>query len=94
MPIHNLNLKSKVIAIDSNPDLSPACYVADKFYKVPNLNQDSFSEKLMSICQEECIGIIVPTIDTELPFYARVKDKFKLKGITVIVSNPSVIPPE
>ena len=81
----------KVYTTDMNPEMAPAGYVSDGCFKVPRVTDPTYLEYLMSICEKNEIGMIIPTIDTELLLLSDIKDKFEEKGIHVIVSDRSFI---
>ena len=81
----------KVFAVDSNPKLSAACHVADAYFKVPKLDSDAYLETLISLCADNDIKLIIPTIDTELLFLAKYKATFQSKGIHVVISSVDFI---
>ena len=76
----------KVIATDMS-ELAPAVYDADKFYKVPQLNESGYLEVIFDICQKENINAVLTLIDPELSLLAANQDKFKKLGVTVIGSS-------
>lgn len=86
-----LKLPSKVFAIDANPQYSSACHVADKYFKVERLNHPDYLNNLLSICKENNVGLIIPTIDTELLLYAQNSDLFSSHGIDISISDISLI---
>ena len=55
----------RVICTDAG-DTAPACFLADKWYKVPKANSPDYISSLLYICKKEKISAIVPFIDTEL----------------------------
>ena len=77
----------KVYTTDMNPRLAPAAYVSDGCFEVPRCTADNYIEALLEICQDNGIGMIVPTIDTELAILATNKDKFTEQGVFVSVSD-------
>ena len=81
----------KVFASDMSPDMSAACFVADAAFLVPPLSDDRYIDTLLSICRVNNVGIIIPTIDTELALLAANKQNFAQHGINIIVSSPEFI---
>ena len=77
----------KVYTTDMNPRLAPAAYVSDGCFEVPRCTADNYIEALLEICQDNGIGMIVPTIDTELAILAMNKEKFAKQGVFVSVSD-------
>lgn len=88
---NELSIQSNIIAVDSS-SLSPALYIADKFYIIPKIDDINYLSKLIEICIKEKISIIIPTIDTELPYLAINKDLIEMKtDAKVLVSSREVI---
>lgn len=81
----------QVLAVDLNPFMSPACHVADKAFPVPRVTAQDFIPALLSICKENNVGIVIPTIDTELLVLAENRKVFAENGIEIMVSDPEFI---
>ena len=79
--------QAKVFTTDMNPRLAPAGYVSDGCFDVPPCTSKNYVELLMTICLRNDIGLIVPTIDTELAILSLNKEMFTKQGITVCVSD-------
>ncbi|MBR2424531.1 MAG: ATP-grasp domain-containing protein [Tidjanibacter sp.] len=77
----------KVFTTDMNPEMAPAGYVSDECFRVPAVTDAHYPEILLNICEENSIGMIVATIDTELLLLSNLKDKFSQKGIHIIVGD-------
>ena len=77
----------KVYTTDMNPRLAPAAYVSDGCFDVPRCTSEDYIESLLTICQGNDIGIIVPTIDTELAILSANKAIFDELGVFVSVSD-------
>ncbi len=45
---------------------------------------------MIAICEAERIGLLVPTIDDELPIFSEARDRFAQMGVRVAVSDPFV----
>lgn len=76
-----------VIVTDVNP-LSPAVYIADRAYRVPLATDPGYVDEIRAICDEERVGLVVPTIDDELTLFALAAPAFEAAGIRVAVSRP------
>ena len=83
--------EAKVFTTDMNPVMAPAGYVSDGCIKVPRVTAPEYPEFLLKICKENEIGMVVPTIDTELLILAELKEQFAAEGIQVIVTDLSLI---
>ena len=77
----------KVYTTDMNPKLAPAAYVSDGCFEVPRCTSEDYIESLLTICLGNDIGLIVPTIDTELAVLSANKEIFANQGIFVSVSD-------
>jgi carbamoyl-phosphate synthase large subunit len=84
--LKKLEIPGCVITTDMN-NLSPGLYFSDKHYLVPLTNDPEYIPILESIAAAERIGLIVPTIDDELPVFGACSDSFRHKGIRVAVSG-------
>lgn len=82
---------AELLAIDANPDFSAACHVADRSFRSPRATDPGYIEFLMDLCRDHGIGLVVPTIDTELLVLARNRDAFASKGIHLIISDESLV---
>lgn len=82
--------RAKVCAVDMHPELSAACQVADTSASVPRVGADTYTDELLALCERWNIGIIVPTIDTELPILAEMREKLASNGILCAISDATV----
>lgn len=78
---------AKVFTTDMNPKLAPAAYFSDGCFKVLRVTDEQYIPQLLDICKENEIGMIVPTIDTELLVLAESKKLFNDNGIVISVSD-------
>ena len=83
----SLGLDSKVFTTDLNPRLAPACYISDKTFDVCRCTDPLYIEELMLLCLDNQVGIIIPTIDTELRVLSDNKEKFLDNGIFIIAPD-------
>ena len=74
-------IKGKVFTTDMNPTYSSACQVSDGFFKVSRVTEPCYIEELISICVENNIKMIIPTIDTELLVLSSARQLFLKKGV-------------
>jgi carbamoyl-phosphate synthase large subunit len=79
--------EAKVFTTDMCPRLAPAGYVSDGCFEVPRVTDLTYQKFLLKICEDNNIGMIIATIDTELVVLANLKKEFLKKGIHVIVSD-------
>jgi carbamoyl-phosphate synthase large subunit len=70
---------------------APTRFLCDKFWQVPRCTDSTFENAMLAICEDNGIGLVIPTIDTELPVYARCRSRFEAAGITVCISSEATI---
>jgi carbamoyl-phosphate synthase large subunit len=81
---------ARVLAVDHDP-LAPACAVADGAFPVPKVEEPSYISTLLDICREQKVGLIIPTIDPDLPILARNFETFQIMGIFVMIGTRGFI---
>ena len=79
----------KVIAGDINRNVVSR-FVADSFWEMPSLRESSVKE-IVEYCHKAMIGLIVPTRDGELEFWAKNKTQFAKNGINVLISSVATV---
>lgn len=79
--------KAKVFTTDMNPELAPAGYVSDYCFQVPRVTDPAYLQQLIRICQENEVGMIIPTIDTELLLLASNRELLQQAGAIPVVSS-------
>jgi carbamoyl-phosphate synthase large subunit len=83
-------IRGSVIAVDATP-LAPAFHLADASFVVPPCTDPGFVDTVLDICVTNGVKLIIPTIDTELPVYAKHRDWFAENGILVNVSSEETV---
>ncbi|MEP5254123.1 MAG: ATP-grasp domain-containing protein [Winogradskyella arenosi] len=78
---------AKVFAADAKPMMSAACHIADAHFDVPKLDAPDYISVILYLCKKNDIGLVIPTIDTELHALAHNKAMFKAEGIEVVISS-------
>lgn len=78
---------AKVFTTDMNPELAPAGYVSDHCFQVPRVTDPAYLQQLIQICQENEVGMIIPTIDTELLLLASNRELLQQAGVVPVVSS-------
>lgn len=77
----------RVVVTDVNP-LSPAVFAADRAFRVPYAADPAYLDEILAIAVAQGAGLVVPTIDDELPLFGRALARFAAQGIRVAVSPP------
>ena len=80
---------TRVIAGDLDPE-ALCQFVADDFWLMPRTDESKVQE-LVEGCHARGIGIVLPTRDGELMFWARARDEFQAAGIQVVVSDATSV---
>jgi len=87
-----LNTRSKVFITDLNPlESSPTAYFADMSFKIGYFKEPNYMNDLLSICLENNVTVVIPTIDTELLLLAESRSVFNNHGINIIISSIHLI---
>lgn len=81
----------KVYTTDMIPRMAPAAYVSDGCFEVLRVTDSLYVPQLLQLCKDNGIGLIVPTIDTELLVLSENKNLFEENGIAVSVSTLNII---
>jgi carbamoyl-phosphate synthase large subunit len=79
--------KARVFAVDLDPDHSAACQIVDRAYAAPRVTEFHYLEFVLELCIENDIGLVVPTIDTELLVLAEHREKFDAIGVSLVISR-------
>ncbi len=79
--------KAKLFAVDSNPKFSAACQIADQWLQAPKATDPNYIDFLLDTCRRYRIGLLVPTIDTELFILAKNRVAFATEGIHLAISD-------
>lgn len=83
--------QARVLAADVAPAYSAACHKADRSFRVPRVSDPDHIDALLSLCREQGIGMVIPTIDTELMALSRGRARFLEEGIQPVISDPALI---
>lgn len=86
-----LGVDLEVFACDVQPEWSSACMEADYAFAVPPAESDGFIRTVLGFCERHAIGLVVPTIDTELLCFAQARDRFAMIGTQVAVGSSSLV---
>ncbi|MBX3451409.1 MAG: ATP-grasp domain-containing protein [Planctomycetaceae bacterium] len=79
-----------VFACDAG-ELSAASRLARDWARVPRCTSSEFVDAVLELCRRWDIGLIIPTIDPELPVYARHRQRFTDAGVLVSISGEQTV---
>ncbi len=85
--LRELGLDAKVYTTDMRPAMAPAGMVSDGCIPVPRCTADDYVDVLLDICREKQIGVVIPTIDTELLVLASNSRRFASEQVRLAVSD-------
>jgi carbamoyl-phosphate synthase large subunit len=81
-----LGLGLRTVACDVS-ERAPALYAADDHVLVPRVDDAGYVERLLTLCDEQSVALLVPTIDPELPVLAAAAGDFHSVGTHVLVPH-------
>jgi carbamoyl-phosphate synthase large subunit len=80
-----------VFATDLNPGASAACRLADRAFRMPRVTDQGYLDELLKLCEEQSVGLVIPTIDTELTGLAGAKARFAESGTHIVISDEALV---
>jgi carbamoyl-phosphate synthase large subunit len=80
----------QVFACDSNPD-AVSLQEADRVFIMPRSSDPKYFDRLLDICQQNQIGLLISLNDLELPLLALHRDRFLAIGTIPMISDPETI---
>ena len=83
-------VKGKVVTADVRKD-APAHFVAVEGELVPRVDDATYVDRLLELCQKHGIRLLIPLIDTELHLLAPHRARFAAQGVTLLVSSPETV---
>ncbi|WP_165008785.1 ATP-grasp domain-containing protein [Neisseria yangbaofengii] len=86
-----LNSGIQVFTTDLAPELSAACHASDGSFTVPAIHDDTYIDSIFELATNQSVGLIIPTIDTELQKLADARLRFNEAGIHIIISDSEFI---
>lgn len=89
--LQEMGLDAKVYTVDLKPEMAPAGYVSEECIKVPRCTSDDYMDVLLQICIDKQIGVVIPTIDTELKVLSENRARFLEQGIQIVISDTAFI---
>ena len=89
--LREMGLDVKVYTTDMRPEMAPAGIVSDGCIPVPRCTADNYIESLLDICRDRQIGVVIPTIDTELLVLAENHQRFMEQSVRLAVPDKEFI---
>lgn len=82
---------ARLYTADMRPEMSAACQDHGRFATLPAVVDPDYPTALASLCERFEIGLVIPTIDTELHVLAHLHDDFLAAGTALIVCDNDLI---
>ena len=79
----------RIVAGDASPLAAAGLWLT--ISSSSRVTDPGFVDHMVALCERHEIGVIVPTIDPELPVYAAARERFAAIGCSVWVSSPQVV---
>jgi carbamoyl-phosphate synthase large subunit len=80
----------QVFVCDSNPD-AVSLQEADHAFIMPRSSHHEYFDRLLAICQQHKIGLLISLNDLELPLLAQERERFLAIGTIPLISDPVAI---
>jgi carbamoyl-phosphate synthase large subunit len=80
----------QVFVCDSNPD-AVSLQEADRAFIMPRSTYEGYFDRLLDICKQNQIGLLISLNDLELPLLASQRDRFLEIGTIPLISDPKAI---
>jgi carbamoyl-phosphate synthase large subunit len=80
----------QVFVSDSNPD-AVSLQEADRGFILPRASHPEYFDRLLTICEQNQVDLLISLNDLELPLLAKQRDRFLKIGTVPIISDPAVI---
>lgn len=80
-----------VTTADMRPSMSSACRDGSDWIELPSVRSPDYPKALEDYCRNSGVRLIVPTIDTELPLLAQLKERFASFNCMIAVSDRALI---
>ena len=82
--------RGSVFAADAAPE-APALQAADEAFVVPRVEDPDYVERLLEICDERSVDLLISLNDLELPLIAWNRDRFQAIGTVPVISSPEIV---
>lgn len=83
-------VSSKIVGLDIDA-FSCGLYMANRGYVVPRYDELGCFEKILKICRDEKIELVLPSINEGLLEWAKQRDSLQKEGVKVLISPPESI---
>ena len=88
--IEHLKTCFRVVGVDAST-MNPAKRFVDVFYQIPKCREEGYVERLLEICREEGVSLIVPLYEPEFDVLDRARDRFEAIGVKLVLSDRQIL---
>lgn len=81
---------SKLVGVDMS-NTAPALASCDSWYLVPSVYDERYIDRLLEICRNESINVLISLNDMELPILAKSRVRFSNLGVRLVLANDTAI---
>ena len=81
-----MQVAGTVSVADASP-LTAAGHLAASLDRLPRVDAPTFADALIEVCDRRSIGLVVPTIDPELPVLAGIAERLREAGVHPLISG-------
>ena len=86
-----LGTEARVLGVDAEPLLAPASYFVDQYFKVPKVDEQSYADTLLGICQREKVNLLIPLFEPEFFLLDEKHAEFDKTGTFLLLSKRQVL---
>ena len=79
------------VIVANNDKYAASVYEADKSYLVPLVTYEGYIDRIIDICKDNDVDVLISLIDPELPVLADNRERFSQLGVKVIISSPETV---
>lgn len=85
-----LGYRSVIVGADTSEN-SAAWQCCDRRFITRPVSHKAYPRQITEIVRKQGVDLLIPTIDLDLPIWARQRKKLQQNGCTALVSNPRVV---
>lgn len=80
----------KLVGVDMS-HTAPALASCDSWYLVPSVYDEFYIDRILEVCKNEKINVLISLNDMELPILSRSRNRFSDSGIRLVLANDYAI---
>jgi carbamoyl-phosphate synthase large subunit len=80
----------RIIGTDTTENTS-ALQICDKKVIVKSVFENGYAEQMLALVKKERVHLLVPTVDLDLPIWAKYQKELAAMGCTALISSPEVV---